>query len=117
VVQCSGLCRLQTKSGKATIGLAEDAEVSTVSGQVRLASCCGRIQVRTASGSVEVGAEGGGDLAIDTVSGAVTVGVPKGVRPATDLSTKGRIQCDCPAGRDCRIRVSSLSGEVHVVPS
>jgi len=118
VTQCGGRCRLHTKSGKATIGLAEDAEVSTVSGQVRLASCCGRIQVRTASGSVEVGAEGGGDLAIDTLSGPVMVGVPKGVRPATNLrSTKGRIQCDCPTGRDCRITVSSVSGEVQVVPS
>ena len=74
--------------------------------------------MRTASGSVEVGAEGGGDLAIDTLSGPVMVGVPKGVRPATNLrSTKGRIQCDCPTGRDCRITVSSVSGEVQVVPS
>lgn len=118
VGSCSQLCRLQTKTGRAEVGNAERAEVSTVSGRVTVDRAKGEVQVRTATGAVEVGTAGSNDVAVQTLSGAVTVRVPSGVRPAARLkSLTGRLRCDCEEGSDCSVSVSTMSGKVEVVPS
>jgi len=117
VARCAGSCRLQTQSGQATVGSADDTDVSTVSGQVRLGWASGHVRVRTASGKVQVGTLGGGDVAVQTLSGSVRVEVPAGVRPAVRLtSISGKPRCDCEEGDDCQIAVSSMSGGIEVVP-
>ena len=117
VEQCSGRSRLLTKSGRVTCGSTGDAEVSTLSGRIELNEAAGSVRAQSASGKVQVSMQGKGDVAVQTLSGAVTVEVPEGVRPAARLrSMTGRPRCDCEEGDDCQITVQSMSGKIEVVP-
>jgi len=114
---CDGRCRVSTKSGRASVGRTGQTEVSTMSGSVSVASATGDVRVKSASGRVEVGSDGRNDVAVSTMSGSVTVRLPDGVRPAARLrSLSGRPRCDCPAGDDCQVAVSTMSGKIEVVP-
>ncbi|MBI5947326.1 MAG: DUF4097 family beta strand repeat protein [Chloroflexi bacterium] len=116
VGECVEACRIQTMSGKARVGKARKAAVSTVSGRVDVDEAAGDIQVNTASGRVELGCRGTGDVSVKTMSGAVTVRLPEGIRPQTRLrSLSGKSRVDCPEGDDCRVAVSSFSGKIEVV--
>jgi DUF4097 and DUF4098 domain-containing protein YvlB len=114
---CTGGCRVQTKSGRATLGSAGDAQMSTISGRIRLDAAQGDVRAHTVSGKVEVGMETAGDVAVKTMSGAVSVQVPDGVCPSPRLrSLTGRPRFECEEGDDCKINVHSLSGKIEVVP-
>ncbi|MDZ4278585.1 MAG: DUF4097 family beta strand repeat-containing protein [Dehalococcoidia bacterium] len=118
VKDCSGRCRLATKSGRATCGSVGDALVSTLSGEVQVERVERSAKVQSASGRVELGAQGQGDIAVQTMSGAVRVAFPRGVRPRALLkSLTGRPRCECEEGDDCEVKVRSLSGKIEVVPS
>ena len=118
VERCAGECLLRTKSGRTEIGSARDARVSTISGRIRLDESTGTVRAQSVSGTVEVGTQRDGDVAVQTMSGAVRVAVPEGVRPHTRLrSLSGRPRCDCEEGSDCQIAVQSLSGKIEVVPA
>jgi DUF4097 and DUF4098 domain-containing protein YvlB len=113
---CPGQCSLRTKSGKATVGSAGDAFVSTISGTIRLGRAARKVRAQTVSGGVRVGTQSDGDVKVQTLSGAVTVEVPEGVRPEAHLaSMTGRPRVECPEGDDCRIAVRSVSGRIEVV--
>ncbi len=117
VARCGHRCRISTKSGKAEIRQAESAEVATVSGKVSVDASSGAVNVKTASGKVEIGASGQNNVAVQTLSGSVTVKVPRGTRPAALLrSLSGKPRCDCEEGNDCRVAVSTMSGNIEVVP-
>jgi DUF4097 and DUF4098 domain-containing protein YvlB len=80
-----------------------------------LENVAGSAKVQSASGKVELGMRGKGDVAVQTVSGAVKVEVPADVRPATKLrSLSGKLRSDCDEGNDCEIAVQSLSGKIEV---
>ena len=65
---------------------------------------------------MELGTQGKGDVAVQTLSGSVRVEVPPDVRPSARLrSLSGRPRCDCELGNDCEIAVQSLSGRIEVV--
>jgi len=118
VERCSGRCSLTTKSGKAICGGAAEAQVSTLSGQIRLGEMAGNVRAQSASGRIEVGMMGAGDVSVQTMSGAVTVQVPSGLKPHPRLSSLGsRPRFDVEEGNDCEIRVQSLSGRIEVVPA
>jgi len=116
VGECSEACRIQTMSGKARVGKAGKAAVSTVSGRVDVDEAAGDVQVNTASGRVALGCNGTGNVTVKTMSGAVTVRFPEGIRPQTHLrSFSGKARLDCPEGEDCRVAVSSFTGKIEVV--
>jgi len=116
VGHCTGRCSLSTKSGHALCASAHDAKVSTISGQIRLDETSGSVRAQSVSGTVEVGTQRDGDVAVQTVSGSVKIEVPEGIRPDASLtSMTGRPRCDCPEGNDCRIAVRSLSGKIEIV--
>jgi DUF4097 and DUF4098 domain-containing protein YvlB len=109
-------CRLHTKSGRAVVGRAGSAEVATASGAVSVASAAGQVRVRSASGNVDVGTSGRNDVSVETLSGAVTVRLPGGVRPDAALRThSGQPAFECEPGSDCRVAVQTLSGKIAVV--
>ena len=117
VEHCSGRCRLQTKSGRVTCKIAGDAQLSTMSGKIELTEATGSVRAQSTSGKVQVATQGKGDVAVQTLSGAVTVAVPEGVRPAAKLrSMTGRPRCDCEEGDDVKISVQTMSGKIEVVP-
>lgn len=118
VRNCSGRCRIQTKSGRAECASAGDILVSTMSGGIHVTNVGGSAKVQTASGSVELSVAGKGGVTVETMSGAVRVAVPRGVRPNARLrSLTGRPRCDCEEGNDLDIDVRSMSGKIEVVPS
>jgi hypothetical protein len=118
VENCSGRCLLRTKSGRAVCANARDARVSTVSGQITLNDATGHVRAQTVSGTVRVGTQRNGDVAVQTISGSVKINVPHGIRPDTQLRTLvGRPHIECEQGSDCRIAVRSMSGQIDVLPA
>jgi DUF4097 and DUF4098 domain-containing protein YvlB len=88
-----------------------------VSGRVHLAMTSGDVNVRSISGTVDVGAEGKAGVFVKTVSGSVRIALPVGIRPQTRLmSLSSRPRSECPEGNDCEIKVKSMSGSIEVVP-
>lgn len=115
---CSGTCRLNTKSGYIKAGDTGPAEAATVSGYIRLQRTAGGVTVRTVSGSVELGTDGTEPVNVRTVSGGITVKVPKERLPAARLrSLSGKISCDCLQGSDFPLEVTSVSGKIEVEPA
>jgi DUF4097 and DUF4098 domain-containing protein YvlB len=117
VERCDGKGALQSKSGRIRCGTAEKALASTISGQIRFEHA-GSAKAQSVSGTIEVGLQGAGDVAVQTISGSVRVQVPKDVRPHTKLrSLSGRPRVECEPGTDCEIAVRSMSGRIEVVPA
>ena len=113
---CGSRLRLQSTSGDVEIGSADRAEVWTISGGVEVGEASSDIQVRSVSGKVEIGARGQGPVAVQTVSGSVRVELPEGTRPEAHLKSLKEPVCGCPPGSDCRVDVSSMTGNIEVVP-
>jgi DUF4097 and DUF4098 domain-containing protein YvlB len=115
---CSGLTRLNTKSGHIEAGDTGPTQATSVSGRVRLRNTAGGVTVRTISGNVEMGTDGTEAVNARTVSGRITVRVPKERLPAARLhSLSGKINCDCPLGSDFPLEVTSVSGRIEVEPA
>lgn len=116
VGQCSGRCRLQSKSGDVSCNIAGQAQASTISGRIQLDEISGKIVAQSASGRIDVGLQTASDVAVRTMSGAVRVQVPRGVRPHPHLrSLSGKPRFDCERGDDCVIKARSLSGKIEVL--
>ncbi len=97
-------------------GSAGNAEVSTLSGRIQLDEVSGNVVAQSASGRIEVGLQTASDVAVSTMSGAVKVQVPKGVRPHPHLrSLSGKPRFECERGDDCYIKAKSLSGKIEVL--
>ncbi len=118
VGDCSGRCRLGSKSGNVSCNTAGQAQASTLSGHIELGEVSGKVVAQSASGRIEVGLQTASDVAVSTLSGAVKVHVPKGVRPHPHLrSLSGKPRFDCERGDDCEIKARSLSGKIEVLPA
>lgn len=118
VGDCSGRCRLSSKSGNVSCNSAGQAQVSTISGRIQLDEVSGKVVAQSASGRIEVGLQTASDVAVRTMSGAVRVQVPKGVRPHPHLrSLTSKPRFDCERGDDCEINARTLSGKIEVLPA
>ena len=118
VGDCSGRCRLQTTSGDVSCNSAGQAQVSTISGRIQLDEVSGKVFAQSASGRIDVGLQTASDVAVRTMSGAVKVQVPKGVRPHPRLrSLSGKPRFECERGDDCEIKARTLSGKIEVLPA
>jgi len=94
---------------------------STASGDIRANRVSGDIEVGTASGDVDVGCCAGSDISAKCVSGAVSIGLPTGIRVEPDISTmSGRTKLpessstprqDGPR-RSVRLRLRTVSGDI-----
>ena len=72
-------------------------------------------ELKSVSGTVEVGSSAAERLGVRTVSGRVKVSVPPDATPRLHLkSMSGRIRCDCPEGSGCDIDVATVSGSIEV---
>ena len=112
----AGGCRLHTVSGGAAVERTLQADVGTISGSVHVGAAGGKVRVKTASGRVEVGATGPHDVEVHTMSGSVSIRLPRGVSPATKFkSLSGRFRTDCPEGHDCQVVIRTVSGRAEVV--
>jgi DUF4097 and DUF4098 domain-containing protein YvlB len=111
---CTGVCRVMTKSSAVHVRHADQATIAGVSGVVLLERVRGA-EIKTVSGKVLIGSDGGDRLAVHTVSGKVEIRVPAATRPSTRLrSLSGRIDCDLTPGDEYEIAVMSVSGAIRV---
>jgi DUF4097 and DUF4098 domain-containing protein YvlB len=118
VDRCAGKCKLNSKSGNVSCGQAGQVIASTISGKIDIGQVSGKVAAQSASGRIDVGMSAAGDVAVRTMSGAVRVEVPKGVRPHPRLqSLSGRPTFGCERGDDCEIKAKSLSGKIEVLPA
>lgn len=98
VTDCQGRCRLNTRSGRIKVG-----------------GAAGSAQASTISGNIELRTSGQGDVAVRSVSGDVTIEVPRDKQPQTRVnSVSGRVLCDCPQGTDFDLRCTTVSGRIEV---
>jgi DUF4097 and DUF4098 domain-containing protein YvlB len=115
--RCEGDCRISTKSGRAEAGAIGQADIATMSGRVEVRKAAGPVRVKSASGRVEVGADGAYDVDVKTMSGSVTVRMPKHVRPSTRFRTlSGRQENHLGPGQDCQVSVATMSGRIELGP-
>jgi DUF4097 and DUF4098 domain-containing protein YvlB len=114
VTSCREECRVVVVSGSVLIGHAGTASLSCVSGTIRAAEV-DAAEVKTVSGTTELGATATGRVQVRSVSGTVRIKVPSDRSPATRLrSISGRIQCDCEQGRDGEVDIKTVSGTIQV---
>ncbi len=101
VQSAAGECCLNSKSGRISIGrVAKTAKAATI------------------SGSVELGTEGLEDVELKTISGHVTVNVPRDKYPRIRFRTlAGKLRCESAQGDDFEIRAASVSGSIDIKPS
>ncbi len=114
VGMCEGECRVVCASGSVRVGGAGRAAISAVSGSIS-ADDVGSAELKSVSGTIEVGANGEGRIGVKTVSGTVRVTVPRSTAPTLNLkSMSGRIRRDVTEGRDYEISVGTVSGTIEV---
>ena len=112
---CSGRCRISNTSGRITVGATGDAEISSKSGSVQVDDATGEVQVRSVSGAVHVGSAAAGPVKVRTVSGSITIRLPRGVRPAVAASGLGKVRSGFEPGNDVSVDIANVSGTVRLV--
>lgn len=117
LAHCDGRCRISTTSGRITVGATGDAEIFTTSGSVGVADVAGTVQVRSVSGTVSVGSSAGGGVTAGTVSGSITIRLPRGARPSVRSSGRGTVRSSFEPGDDIVVEIASVSGTVELVPA
>ena len=120
-----GGLELKSASGdiRVTGELDGDANVKTVSGDVRLPHVAGELTVQTVSGDVRVGSVREGQVTVHSVSGDVALGVAPGTNIDVDAaSASGGLSSEVPlsdtpsgdAGPTVVVRSKTVSGDFRV---
>ena len=119
---CGGRAQLRTGSGEVEVGsLGGVSRVRTGSGDVRLGELTGDLEVRSGSGDVVLADAVRGDVALNTGSGALRIGVHSGVAAELDLSAgSGRARSDLDVRHDTpttspALRLSGRTGSGDVL--
>ena len=73
--------------------------------------------MRSVSGSVSVASSRPAAVKASTVSGSITIRLPRGVRPAVRSSGRGRLRNSFEPGDDVLVDVANVSGNVRLVPA
>lgn len=110
----SGRCHLGTASGDLALegGTGLEARLESVSGDIEVSSCTGRVALQTVSGDAEVEVDTGG-VSAESVSGDLTITIDA----AADLavrSTSGDITIEVKKKLTGRNTISSISGDIEL---
>jgi DUF4097 and DUF4098 domain-containing protein YvlB len=103
-----GLVSVTTMSGNIDVERADEADLRTAAGGVRLGSCGGRCRMNSMSGNITAGAVGAASAG--TVSGSISIQRVAGRLKARSVS--GSISAAC--GAEGEIAVKTVSGKVHL---
>ncbi len=104
-----GDVRLTTRSGRVDVEECASIDVRAASGRVEIGRVAGEARVKTASGRVSVKSVGGA-LGVTTVSGRIEVGVASG--PVRAHTVNGRV--DVVIDRAADVRADTVSGSVRI---
>ena len=110
----SGDCRIKVVGG--------NLDATVTSGDLRVENCAGDVTAGSTSGDVRVDRCGGTVIAVRSISGDVSVGLPTGIRVEADISTlSGRAVLPDPASaaaagerRSVRLQLKTVSGDIRV---
>ena len=127
VALVGGELNVHLVSGDVTAGdVAAGTQLRTASGKVTVGGLRGISAVNSVSGDVRVASAGAGALAVQVLSGDVSVGIAPGVGSALDVSTlSGRTTSDLPVTGSpthpdsprLDLTVSTVSGDVRIHPA
>lgn len=118
-----GELRVQTASGDVIAQkVAGRIVVETASGDIRIDNAVSDVRVRTASGDVRIGSVSTGEIAANSVSGDVYVGVVSGTRVWLDVSsvsgsTRNELDMTGQApteGAAANLRLRTVSGDITI---
>jgi hypothetical protein len=118
-----GSLSVQNASGSIRVGsIARNARMNTASGHLEIGEAAGSVRGHSASGDVSVGRAHSGRIDVNTASGSIDVGVVEGVGVWMDVrSFSGEVSSDLEVGdaapaTGCalEIRAQSMSGDVRV---
>jgi hypothetical protein len=108
----TGSCRIRSTSGRVEVRSCGSAEVSADSGQIEMWQVSGEVDAHSVSGRIELSMATANDVRAETVSGRITVSLPKGTvahRPTAAADRSPR-----PPGCDCTVVARSTTGKVVV---
>jgi DUF4097 and DUF4098 domain-containing protein YvlB len=111
-----GTVRLRTKSAGIHVSRAEgEVRAATVSGKVRVDGAAAGVTLKTVSGRIDAVLTAPHDATVETVSGRMTVHVPRAARPNVRVRTvSGKRRVDCETGTDLTVTGRSISGSITV---
>jgi DUF4097 and DUF4098 domain-containing protein YvlB len=104
-------CRAAASASRVEVERCGSAHVTTKSGRITLRSVHGPVRAHCISGRIEIAMATAADVDAETVSGRISVTVPKGVRARVMAD---RTQADVPEEFDCTVVVRSVSGRIDV---
>ncbi len=111
---CVHTCRVVTKSGRVSVGTAHDVGVSTASARVEVGHAT-VAAVQTVSGAVTVGCDAFARVTARSMSGKVDITLPEGSPATMHLSSRsGAIRRDVPDGEGATLQVQTTSGAIRV---
>ena len=122
-IAAAGSVRVQSASGGVEVGRATgDVDVHSVSGDVRIGVAERSVRAKVVSGSVTVSEAVSGSVTVSATSGALTLGVRRGVAARLDLSSvSGRVRSELAVedtapdgGAPLEIRGRTVSGSITV---
>jgi hypothetical protein len=121
----SGEANVKSVSGDAAIGrIAGPATLNSVSGDIEVREGDASIRVHTISGDVRIGSAREGEIALQSVSGDLTLGVRAGSKLWVDArSTSGKTTSELALGDEpssnggplVELRAKSISGDIRIV--
>lgn len=121
-----GRVRLVAASGDVKLGEAEgDCSCGTASGDIIIGEVRGDLDIKTASGDAEIERFTGHYVKAKSVSGDLTIGLPKGRKVSLEAKTlSGSVQLpsakpvtEAESGpASVRIQAHSVSGDIRIVP-
>ena len=115
VRDCEGRAKLAVMSGRVQVERAGAVELLAMSGRVKLNETAGEVKALAVSGAVQVQTDGGGDVAIATISGNIRVHLPAEIRPCVlAKQMSGKLNIDTPEGDDIRLQLRTVSGNIAV---
>ena len=113
--ELSDLARISTRSGHVEVGSSAIAEVSTASGRINVGPVSGDVRAQSVSGRIELATNGAANVHARSVSGSITVRLPRGTKPKLMVHAgRSGVAFDGEQGDDCLCRLQSVSGKIEV---
>lgn len=109
--QSDGSCRVRSESGSISVASCQRANVATGSGKISLQDVGGPVQAHCTSGRIDIEMATANDIVAETVTGRISVSLPRGVRAFHTEAATGRVT---PDDADCTVVARSVTGRVDV---
>jgi DUF4097 and DUF4098 domain-containing protein YvlB len=112
VGRATGECRIRAASGRVEVGACGSADVTTETGRIGLLDVAGPVRAHSVSGRIEVGLTASDDVDAETVSGRISVTVPRDVE--IHRHDDQSASTSWPDGTECHVTARSVNGRIDV---